>query len=131
MSGVDEVACDTKKDETMNPETAQSGHSVTGSGTPRGQPLEEGAAAFPSVSVTPTPSVRNSSKNVNSASAKQNRQFGWWWEIWAALLGLTSTVLITAILFSMDGKPLRNWKTAVLHPNSLVAIFATIAKTAL
>ncbi|KAH7357596.1 hypothetical protein BKA66DRAFT_370493, partial [Pyrenochaeta sp. MPI-SDFR-AT-0127] len=55
----------------------------------------------------------------------------WWWEVLAALLGLISTVLIVAILASMDGKPLSKWRTSAIQPNSLVAIFSTIARSSL
>jgi hypothetical protein len=38
--------------------------------------------------------------------------------------------LIVAILFRMDGKPLSTWKLPI-QPNSLVAVFSTITKSAL
>ena len=38
--------------------------------------------------------------------------------------------LILAILFTMDGKPMRDWKLPI-QPNSLIAVSSTIAKSAL
>lgn len=62
---------------------------------------------------------------------RQRNRFGWWWEITAALLTVACTVLIMVILFSMDGKPLARWRYRFIQPNSLVAIFSTLAKSSL
>jgi hypothetical protein len=58
------------------------------------------------------------------------KELGWWWELGAVLVSLICMALIVAVLFSMDGKPLRDWKLPI-QPNSLVAIFSTITKSAL
>lgn len=55
---------------------------------------------------------------------------GWWWEVASTFLAITCTSLIVAILFSMDGKSIENWRLPI-QPNSLVAVFSTIAKSAL
>ncbi|KAJ8107390.1 hypothetical protein OPT61_g8900 [Boeremia exigua] len=57
-------------------------------------------------------------------------QFGWWWEIGAILVSIICMSLTTAVLFSMNGKPMRTWPLPI-QPNSLVAVFSTIAKSAL
>jgi hypothetical protein len=54
---------------------------------------------------------------------------GWWWEFASALLSVVCTSLIVAILFSVDNKPIEDWKLPI-QPNSLVAVFSTIAKSA-
>lgn len=55
---------------------------------------------------------------------------GWWWEFAFALLSVTCTSLIVGILVSVDNKPIEDWKLSI-QPNSLVAVFSTIAKSAL
>jgi hypothetical protein len=59
--------------------------------------------------------------------------FGWWWELGSACVAIISTALIVAILVDMDGKPLANWRfhTNLIQPNSLVAVFSTLAKSSL
>jgi hypothetical protein len=56
--------------------------------------------------------------------------FGWWWELGALLASLTSTSLILAVLISMNNKPLASWKLPI-QINSLIAVFSTLAKSAL
>ncbi|KAJ4294215.1 hypothetical protein N0V90_007905 [Kalmusia sp. IMI 367209] len=56
--------------------------------------------------------------------------FSWWWEVAAITLSICSTTLIIAILVSMNGKPLSEWQLPI-QPNSLVAVFSTIAKSSL
>lgn len=56
--------------------------------------------------------------------------FGWWWETGSAILAVVCTALIVAILFAMDGKSVNDWKI-MIQPNSLVAVFSTIAKSSL
>ncbi|KAF2495366.1 hypothetical protein BU16DRAFT_561648 [Lophium mytilinum] len=53
----------------------------------------------------------------------------WWWEIGAAMLGTISMLLIIAVLFKVQDKPLQDW-TLSIQPNSLIAVFTTIGKTA-
>ncbi|KAF2792011.1 hypothetical protein K505DRAFT_279589 [Melanomma pulvis-pyrius CBS 109.77] len=57
------------------------------------------------------------------------RRFGWWWEVGAIALSLTSMALILAILFTMNGRPLASWHLPI-QINSLVAVFSTFAKSA-
>jgi len=54
----------------------------------------------------------------------------WWWELGAVLISFICMSLVVTILFRMDGKPLRTW-TLPIQPNSLVAVFSTITKSAL
>jgi hypothetical protein len=58
---------------------------------------------------------------------------GWWWELGSACVATICTALIVAILVDMDGKPLANWRfhTNLIQPNSLVAVFSTLAKSSL
>lgn len=56
--------------------------------------------------------------------------FGWWWEVYATSLAVASTIAVIAVLIFVQGKPLAEWKMSI-QPNSLVAIFSTIAKSAL
>jgi hypothetical protein len=58
------------------------------------------------------------------------KELGWWWELGAVFVSFICMALIITILFIMDGKPLRDWKLPI-QPNSLVAIFSTVAKSAL
>lgn len=53
-------------------------------------------------------------------------RLGWWWVLASRL----RTSLTVAILFYIDGKPLAHWKFRI-EPNSLVAVFSTITKSAL
>lgn len=57
-------------------------------------------------------------------------RLGWWWEASAMLLAIGCMSSIVAILFYMNGKPLLDWKLPI-QPNSLVAIFSTVGKSAL
>ena len=57
-------------------------------------------------------------------------RFGWWWEVYATVLAVASTVAVVAVLISVQDKPLADWKLPI-QPNSLVAVFSTIAKSAL
>ena len=56
--------------------------------------------------------------------------FEWSWEVGSILVSIVCMSLIAGILFSMDGKPARMWKLPI-QPNSLVAVFSTVAKSAL
>jgi hypothetical protein len=57
-------------------------------------------------------------------------QLGWWWESGAVFISFVCMSLIVAILLTMDGKPMRKW-TLPIQPNSLIAVFSTITKSAL
>jgi hypothetical protein len=57
-------------------------------------------------------------------------RLGWWWEAGAMLLAIGCMSSIVAILFYMNGKTLLDWKLPI-QPNSLVAIFSTVGKSAL
>lgn len=57
-------------------------------------------------------------------------RFGWWWEVYATILAVASTAAVVAVLISVQDKPLADWKLPI-QPNSLVAVFSTIAKSAL
>ena len=69
---------------------------------------------------------------VNSIRSTKARglYFGWWWEVYATSLSVASTIAVIAVLISVQRKPLAEWKMSI-QPNSLVAIFSTIAKSAL
>jgi hypothetical protein len=56
--------------------------------------------------------------------------FEWRWEVGSILVSVVCMSLIAAILFYMDGKPTQMWKLPI-QPNSLVAVFSTVAKSAL
>ncbi|KAH7121262.1 hypothetical protein B0J11DRAFT_62108 [Dendryphion nanum] len=60
------------------------------------------------------------------------REFHWnWsWEICGALLSIVCTTLMASIFFSMNERPLSHWKLPI-QPNSLIAVFSTVAKSAL
>lgn len=61
---------------------------------------------------------------------KRLSRFGWWWEVYATLLAIASTAAIVGVLIHVNGKPLSSW-SLLIQPNSLVAVFSTIAKSAL
>lgn len=61
---------------------------------------------------------------------KRISRLSWWWEASAIVLSITCTCLIIAILVSMHDKPLTEWKLPI-QPSSLIAVFSTIAKSAL
>ncbi|KAI8938751.1 hypothetical protein NX059_004618 [Plenodomus lindquistii] len=63
-------------------------------------------------------------------SVESLRRFGWWWELGAIITSLLAVVVILAMLFVMDRKPLSSWKLPI-QINSLVAIFSTLARSAL
>ena len=54
----------------------------------------------------------------------------WRWEISGVMLGIICTSLNVSILFAMDGKALDSWHLPI-QPNSLVAVFSAVAKSAL
>lgn len=56
--------------------------------------------------------------------------FEWSWELGSIFMSVICMCLIASILFYMDGKPTRTWKLPI-QPNSLVAVFSTVAKSAL
>ena len=56
--------------------------------------------------------------------------FGRWWELGAILVSLVSTSLILTILCFMNGRPLSDWELPI-QLNSLIAIFSTVARSAL
>lgn len=85
----------------------------------------------------PTMSANRSSEKLVKRSSYQKwsqiamkPRFGWWWEAGGLLLASICMSLIIAILSYMDQKPLIDWKLPI-QPNSLVAVFSTIAKSAL
>ncbi|KAF2641052.1 hypothetical protein P280DRAFT_548832 [Massarina eburnea CBS 473.64] len=55
----------------------------------------------------------------------------WWWELGALLIASCCTLAIVVILFYMHDRPLDDWNLAGVQPNSLVAVFSTITKSAL
>lgn len=56
--------------------------------------------------------------------------FGWWWEIGGVLLGIACTCLTIGVLSVMNGRALATWKLPI-QPNSVVAVFSAIARSAL
>jgi hypothetical protein len=75
------------------------------------------------------------SSNLRTSTSDRKYQerfshFGWWWEVYATLLAVASTAAIIAVLISVNAKPLEWWPLPI-QPNSLVAVFSTIAKSAL
>lgn len=58
------------------------------------------------------------------------KRVGWWWEAGGAILSLVCTCVIVAILYHANNKPQKQW-TIPIKPNSLVAVFSTVAKSAL
>ncbi|KAK3356523.1 hypothetical protein B0T25DRAFT_136485 [Lasiosphaeria hispida] len=56
--------------------------------------------------------------------------WSWWWEITGALVTITSMGLILLVLGKADGLALSAW-TLPIQPNSLIAIFTTIGKSAM
>lgn len=93
--------------------------------------LSISASALPSAHLCP---ISQDDKQTSSLPRRdlQHRikEMGWWWEIGAIAVSFICMVLIVSILFTMDGKPLRTWKLPI-QPNSLVAVFSTIAKSTL
>lgn len=64
------------------------------------------------------------------SNLKRFLNFGWWWEVYAVALAIVSTAAIVAVLLKVDAKPITSWSHSI-QPASLVAIFSTIAKSAL
>jgi hypothetical protein len=83
-----------------------------------------------STSNTPTPQRRPRKASWKRLFPENFTSLGWWWEAGAMLLAIGCISSIVAILFYMDGKPLLDWKMPI-QPNSLVAIFSTVGKSAL
>ncbi|KAI0442941.1 hypothetical protein F4803DRAFT_575063 [Xylaria telfairii] len=54
----------------------------------------------------------------------------WWWEIGAAVLSITSLVLLFVLLSKSDGRRLQSWSLPI-QPNSLIAVLTTVAKTSM
>ncbi|GAW17468.1 hypothetical protein ANO14919_069250 [Xylariales sp. No.14919] len=54
----------------------------------------------------------------------------WWWEIGAAVLSITSLVLLFVLLSQSDGRRLQSWYLPI-QPNSLIAVLTTVAKTSM
>jgi len=62
--------------------------------------------------------------------ATPSLRFGWWWELGAMLVSVTSTSFILAVLVFMNNKSLESWKLPI-QISSLIAVFSTFAKSAL
>jgi hypothetical protein len=86
------------------------------------------ASPSPSSSLLERPAPKP--KSQRRTAIDRIKELGWWWELGAVLVSFICMALIVTILFIMDGKPLRDWKLPI-QPNSLVAIFSTVAKSAL
>lgn len=56
--------------------------------------------------------------------------FGWWWELGAMSVGTICMCMTVAILSYMNGRSLRAWGLPI-QPNSLIAVFSAITKSAL
>lgn len=69
-------------------------------------------------------------KKGERASSKTRTLLGWWGEIVSFALALCCTSLILVILIFIHDRPLDIWPLSI-QPNSLVAIFSTITKSAL
>ncbi|KAI0430193.1 hypothetical protein F5Y09DRAFT_356272 [Xylaria sp. FL1042] len=54
----------------------------------------------------------------------------WWWEIGAAILSITSLILLFILLSKSDGRQLQSWPLPI-QPNSLIAVLTTVAKTSM
>lgn len=54
----------------------------------------------------------------------------WWWEIGAAVLSITSLVLLLVLLSQSNGRRLQSWNLPI-QPNSLIAVLTTVAKTSM
>ncbi|KAF2466299.1 uncharacterized protein BDR25DRAFT_268730 [Lindgomyces ingoldianus] len=63
-------------------------------------------------------------------SWRRHLRFNWWWEAGGLCLSILCVALIAAIMFSMHNRALPDWNLPI-QPNSLIAVFSTIAKTAL
>lgn len=72
----------------------------------------------------------NADKNAQRSLTLSIQRLTWWWETGAMILSLTCAALIVAVLIAMNGKPLRDWRLPI-QINSLISVFATIAKSAL
>ncbi|KAI0857739.1 hypothetical protein F4860DRAFT_488855 [Xylaria cubensis] len=55
---------------------------------------------------------------------------GWWWEIGATVLSLTSLSLIITLLTYINDAPLSDWPLPI-QPNSLLAVLTTAMKTSM
>jgi hypothetical protein len=67
---------------------------------------------------------------LNSRQWSHLRRIGWWWEAGGVILSLVCTCFIVAILYHANNKPQKQWAIPI-KPNSLVAVFSTVAKSAL
>ncbi|KAJ4299107.1 hypothetical protein N0V90_004351 [Kalmusia sp. IMI 367209] len=67
----------------------------------------------------------------DASNTRRSTKFGWWWEITSAVFSIACTAAIVAVLVSVNGKSLEHWKVQKIRPNALVAIFSTVAKSAL
>jgi hypothetical protein len=56
--------------------------------------------------------------------------FSWWWEVGSILLSVACLGAMAAILGTVDGESLKDWKFPI-QSNSLIAIFSTVSKSAL
>jgi len=83
-----------------------------------------------------SPASQSHSGDVKGAKSEEWRKrtgaisWWWWWEIGAAVLSMISMLLITVVLFKVQNEPLQNW-TLPIQPNSLIAVFTTIGRTAM
>lgn len=69
-------------------------------------------------------------RDLRQRSLKQELQDWWVWELAGALTSLVCLSGVVAILASLDGKPLSDWKF-LIAPNAMIAIFTTLAKASL
>ncbi|KAF2870097.1 hypothetical protein BDV95DRAFT_608119 [Massariosphaeria phaeospora] len=76
------------------------------------------------------PSQKHASTKTQGPMSQKLANLGWWWEAGAAFVAVVCTSLIVAILLRMNDRPLGEWPLRV-QPNSLIALFSTIAKSAL
>jgi len=54
----------------------------------------------------------------------------WWWELAAAILSLTSMLLVVIVLCRIENKPLDHWPPPI-QLNSLITVLTTVGKTAM
>jgi hypothetical protein len=80
---------------------------------------------------SPSPSIHKPDPKLPPRKLKDRiPQLGWWWETGAVFVSFACMSLSVAILLYIDGKPMRIW-TLSIQPNSLIAVFSTITKSAL
>lgn len=110
----------------------ESSRSILRKPVPRGI-TERGETAYISYGADKerqTHGLEEASTERQRTKAREPISWWWWWEIGAVVLSAVSMGLVLLVLLTVNNRPLQAWGLPI-QPNSLIAVFTTIGKTAM